>query len=171
MARKLVATTALGLLLAAASPALAQETHQTALHDFRVVTVADGFQNPWAITFLPNGDMLVTERPGRLRIVRDGRLLPDPVEGLPPIHAVGQGGLLDVVAHPDFASNRWLYISYSKPVGENSTTAVIRGRFENDRLTDIEELWVANSEGRGHYGSRIVFDGNGHMFVTVHRKL
>jgi glucose/arabinose dehydrogenase len=112
--------------------------------------------------------MLITERPGRLRIVRGGSLLPSPVAGVPEVFAEGQGGLLDVVAHPEFASNRLLYISYSKPLaGGESTTAVVRGRFENDRLTGVEELFEAKTRGRGHYGSRIAFDGNGYMFVTV----
>jgi glucose/arabinose dehydrogenase len=136
------------------------------------VTVAEGLEHPWSIAFLPGGDILVTERPGRLRIIRDGRLLPAPVEGVPPVFAVGQGGLLDVVPHPDFASNRLLYMSYSKPLGgQESTTAVIRGRFENDRLTDVEEIFEAASRGRGHYGSRLVFDGNGHLFVSVGERM
>jgi glucose/arabinose dehydrogenase len=112
--------------------------------------------------------MLVTEKPGRLRIVRDGRLLDEPVAGLPPIHAEGQGGLLDVVPHPDFADNSWLYLSYSKPLADGeSTTAVIRGRLDGGRLVDIEELFEAQSRGRGHYGSRLAFDGEGHLFITV----
>ena len=113
--------------------------------------------------------MLVTERPGRLRIVRRGTLLPNAVEGVPEVLAEGQGGLLDVVPHPDFATNRFLYLTYSKPIGDGSsaTTALARGRFENDRLTDVEDLWIAESTGRGHYGSRIVFDGNGYVFVSV----
>jgi glucose/arabinose dehydrogenase len=157
-----------GALLLTASPALAQDVHRTAYHEYRVVTVADGLVNPWSIAFLPGGDMLVTERPGRLRIVRDGTLLADPVQGLPEVFARGQGGLLDVVPHPDFASNRLLYLSYSKPLGgDESTTAVIRGRFEGDRLTAVEEVFEAQTRGRGHYGSRIVFDGNGHIFVSV----
>ena len=148
----------------------AQETvMRSAFHDYRVVTVADGLEHPWAIAFLPDGDILITERPGRLRIVRDGTLLPDPVSGTPEVYAQGQGGLLDVVAHPDFASNRLLYMSYSKPYADDdgATTAIIRGRFENDRLTNVEELFVANSHGNGHYGSRIVFDGNGYIQDTV----
>jgi glucose/arabinose dehydrogenase len=157
-----------GALLLTASPALAQDVHRTAYHEYRVVTVADGLVNPWSIAFLPGGDMLVTERPGRLRIVRDGTLLADPVQGLPEVFARGQGGLLDVVPHPDFASNRLLYLSYSKPLGgDESTTAVIRGRFEGHRLTAVEEVFEAQTRGRGHYGSRIVFDGNGHIFVSV----
>ncbi|MGB0543818.1 MAG: PQQ-dependent sugar dehydrogenase [Longimicrobiales bacterium] len=146
----------------------AGEFRRSAWHDYRIVTVAEGFVNPWSMAFLPNGDMLVTERPGRLRIVRDGELLPGSVEGLPDIYVRGQGGLLDVVPHPDFGSNNLLYISYSKPQGESeSTTAVIRARFENDALYDVEELFEANSAGRGHYGSRIVFDGQGHIFFSV----
>jgi len=154
------------LLLAA--PSQGQETHRTAQHDYRVVTVADGLVNPWSMAFLPDGDILITERPGRLRIVRNGALLPDPVPGVPEVFARGQGGLLDVVPHPDFATNRLVYISYSKPQGENeSNTAVIRGRFENDRLVDVEQIWESQARGRGHYGSRIAFDGNGHVFITA----
>jgi glucose/arabinose dehydrogenase len=119
------------------------------------------------MAFLPGGDMLITERPGRLRIVRDGSLLPDPVPGVPEVLAQGQGGLLDVVPHPDFASNRMLYLSYSKPVDQGATTAVVRGRFEGDRLTQVEELFEAQSRGNGHYGSRIVFDDAGYMFITI----
>jgi len=140
-------------------------------HRFRVVTVAEGLEHPWAMAFLPGGDMLVTERPGRLRIVRDGALLPNPVEGVPPVFAVGQGGLMDVVPHPDFASNRLIYMTYSKPQGgQESTTTVIRGRLENDRLTNVEEIFEANTAGRGHYGSRIVFSDE-YMFVSVGERM
>lgn len=178
MLRRPFALAAAGLFSAAAlsvnaqalnaQTAHAQEVHRTALHDYRVVTVADGFEVPWSMTWLPNGDMLVTERPGRLRIVRDGRLLPDPVPGVPEVVHVGQGGLFEVVAHPDFASNRLIYLSYAKPLeGDQSTTAVIRGRFENDALTEVEEIFEAQSRGAGHYGGRIVFDGNGHFFLSI----
>ena len=155
--------------MAATAPVTAQDTTmRSAAHDYRVVTVVDELSNPWSMAFLPNGDMLVTERPGRLRIVRDGRLLPDPVPGVPAVHAQGQGGLLEVMPHPDFASNRMVYITYSKPLaGGESTTALIRGRFENDRLTGVEELFEAQTRGGGHYGSRLAFDGNGHLFMTV----
>lgn len=161
----------LAAAVALAAPACAQEEiHHSALHDFRVVTVAEGLVNPWGMAFLPGGDILVTERPGRLRIVRGGKLLADPVPGLPPVRAAGQGGLLDVALHPDFATNRLVYFSYAKPSedGTKGTTAVARGRFENDRLTGVEDVFVAElwSEGRGHYGSRLAFDGKGHLYVT-----
>lgn len=152
-----------------AAPAVAQgPVYRSAEHDYRVVTVAEGLINPWSIAFLPGGDLLVTERPGRLRIVRGGRLLPDPVPGVPEVFARGQGGLLDVVPHPGFSTNRLLYLSFSKPLpGGGSTTAVVRGRFENDRLTGVQEIFVAESRGGGHYGCRLAFDRNGYLFITI----
>jgi glucose/arabinose dehydrogenase len=160
--------TCLSLPVLVGAPLAGQEVHRSTYHDYRVVTVAEGLVNPWAIAFLPGGDMLVTERPGRLRIVRNGRLLPDPVPGVPEVLAQGQGGLLDVVPHPAFATNRLLYLSYSKPLAEGgATTAVARGRFENDRLQQVEVIFEAVSRGAGHYGSRLAFDRNGYLFVTV----
>ena len=174
MARRIRSATlaTLASLLVAAPTAAQAPVHKSTHHDFRVVTVADGLEHPWSIAFLPGGDILVTERPGRLRVIRNGRLLPAPVEGVPPVFAVGQGGLLDVVPHPNFASNRLVYLTYSKPLGgQESTTAVIRGRFENDQLTNVQEIFVAASQGRGHYGSRLAFDGNGHVFVSVGERM
>jgi glucose/arabinose dehydrogenase len=142
-------------------------------HDFRVVTVAEGLRNPWGMVFTPNGDLLVTERVGELRIIRDGHLLPDPVPGVPPVRAQGQGGLQDIALHPDFASNRVLYLSYSKPGagGDMSmgTTALSRARFVDDRLEDVEEIFeaVAWATTPGHFGARIAFDGDGYLFMSV----
>jgi glucose/arabinose dehydrogenase len=93
--------------------------------------------------------------------------LPDPVTGVPEVFAEGQGGLFDVLPHPDFVSNRLLYLSYSAPNGGESTTAVSRGRFEDDRLVDVEEIFVAQTRGRGHYGSRLAFSRDGFLFITV----
>jgi glucose/arabinose dehydrogenase len=166
--RTLLASILAGLVFSA--PLLAQSgIHPSTFHDFRVVTVADGFEIPWSIAFLPDGDMLVTERPGRLRIVRDGELLPDPVPGVPEVVAQGQGGLFDVVPHPEFASNRLLYLSFAKPVEgvEESTTTLVRARFLDDRLVELEELFEADTRGRGHYGGRIAFGPDGHLFLTV----
>jgi glucose/arabinose dehydrogenase len=138
---------------------------------YRAVTVVDGLEQPWSLAFLPGGDMLVTEKPGRLRIVRNGALLPTPVPGVPAVRFRGQGGLLDVALHPDFATNRLIYLSYSKPNADGSqgTTAVSRGRFVNDRLEDVEEIFEAQawSTGNGHYGSRLAFDADGYLYVTV----
>jgi len=168
MVRTALTLLAVGLVCSVTTPAAEGQVLRSAYHDYRAVTVADGLEHPWSIAFLPGGDMLVTERPGRLRIVRQGKLLPDPVPGLPPVFAEGQGGLLDVVPHPNFASNRLLYFSYSKPLADKqSTTAVARARFEHDRLTGVEELFEAKSRGRGHYGSRLAFDRSGYLFITV----
>jgi glucose/arabinose dehydrogenase len=104
-----------------------------------------------------------------LRIIRQGKLLPQPVEGLPTPLVDRQAGLLEVLPHPNFASNRLLYLSYSKPVddGKQGTTAVIRGRFENDRLTGVEQLFESVSRGRGHYGGKLAFDKNGFLFISL----
>ncbi len=138
--------------------------------DFEVMVVADGLAHPWGIAFLPGGDILVTERPGRLRMIQDGRLLPDPISGVPEVVARGQGGLLDVTLHPDFAENRLVYLSYSKDVGSGrTTTAVARGVLDGMALTSVEEVIetaAVGSPGR-HYGSRLDFDRDGYLFITV----
>ena len=165
-----------GLLVGRAAPLSAQSVVTDAVqrstqHDFRLVTVADGLMSPWSIAFLPGGDILVTERGGNLRIVRKGKLLAESVPGLPSVRVAGQGGLLDVVPHPQFATNKLIYLSYSKPSadGTQGATAVIRARFENDRLNDVQEIFEAKnwSTGRGHYGSRLAFDRNGFLFITL----
>ena len=153
------------------SSVVGQEVLRSALHDARVVTVADGLEVPWSLAWLPGGDMLVTERPGRLRIVRDGALLPDAVPGVPEVFAEGQGGLFEVLPHPDFTDNKLLYLSFARPKGEGSTTTVIRGRFENDRLTDIEDVFEAQSQGRGHYGGRLAWHPDGYLFVSVGERM
>lgn len=183
---KKASVAALAALLGWGGSALsAQEgpVHQSALHDFRVTTVAEGLLNPSSMTFTPEGDLLVTERPGRLRIIRDGVLLPEPVGGLPDILALGRGaralngleqaGLRDVVLHPDFASNRLLYLSYVKPGADSiGTLAVAHGRFDGDRLSDVEELFHADAHGNGTerasmWGGRLAFDGRGYLYVTL----
>jgi glucose/arabinose dehydrogenase len=113
--------------------------------------------------------MLVTERPGRLRIVRNGTLLPEPVAGVPEVRARGQGGLLDVVLHPQFATNNFVYLSFSKPGSEGATTAVVRGRLDGNRLTDVREIFVSNgwSTGGNHFGSRMAFDRDGMLYITA----
>jgi glucose/arabinose dehydrogenase len=160
---------AVGLFLVVAPTLSCQSVRQSEHHDYRVVTVVEGLEHAWSIAFLPDGDMLVTERAGRLRIVRNDTLLPDSVPGVPAVLAQGQGGLLDVMPHPEFATNRLIYLSFSKPVGdgERATTAVVRGRFENDRLTDVQEIFQADTRGAGHYGSRLAFDREGFLFISV----
>jgi glucose/arabinose dehydrogenase len=157
-------------VLALGAAAASAQVYESQVYDFRVVSVAEGLENPWGMAWLPNGDMLVTEKAGRVRIVRDGRLLAEPVAGVPAVRNVGQGGLQDVAVHPDFASNGLLYLSFAKPNedGSEGVTTVVRGRFENDRLTNVEEIFEAQAwnGSPGHYGARMAFDGNGYLFVT-----
>ena len=169
MKRMLVSVLTVGFAVLGGVLLAGQTAMRSALHDYRVVPVAEGLVQPWSMTFLPGGDMLVTERPGRLRIIRNGKLLPQAVEGLPPIFTGNnQAGLLEVVPHPNFATNRMLYITYSKATeGKESTTALARGRFENDRLSNVEQLFESVSRGRGHYGGKIAFDKNGFLFLTL----
>ena len=144
-------------------------TYETAEHRFHLVSVVEGLEHPWGLAFLPDGRMLVTERPGRLRIVSDGRLLPDPVAGVPEVWDEGQGGLLDVALHPDFAGNGLIYLSYASPDDDDeAATAVARGRLAGTRLEDVEELYVAlpRDDGGRHFGSRLLF-ADGYLFVTA----
>src|SRR3990172_6756295 len=166
MIRTSLALTAVGLVLLGANPVSAQApVHRSAYHDYRVVTVVDGLEHPWSIAFLPGGDMLVTERPGRLRIVRNGALLAAPVPGVPAVFARAQGGLLDVFPHPNFRPNPLIYLSFpNPPPGRGATPAVVRARFENDRLADVQEIFVAASRGAGHYGSRPAVGRKGFLF-------
>jgi glucose/arabinose dehydrogenase len=149
------------------APDLARVRSQ--VHDFRVAIVVRDLEHPWALAFLPDGGMLVTERPGRLRLVRAGRLDPRPVAGLPPIAAVGQGGLLDVALHPRYAETGWVYLSYAAPGPGGIGTEVLRGRLRGHRLEDVEVIFRMAPKTRSgqHFGSRLVFDGQGHLFVTL----
>src|SRR5687767_11292176 len=114
------------------------QVFETSVQKVRVSVVASGLVNPWSLAFLPTGEMLVTERPGRLRVVRGGMLDPRPIGGLPTVHAAVLGGLLDVALHPRFSENRQVYLSYSKGRDDKrSTTAVARGRLEAASLVDV----------------------------------
>jgi glucose/arabinose dehydrogenase len=168
MFRTLTGLTAV-LVVSSVAMLSGQSVFRSALHDYRLVTVVDGLVQPWSIAFLPGGDVLVTERPGRLRIVRNGKLLPQSVDGVPKVFHSSQGGLLEVMPHPSFPSNRLLYISYSKPgsTDNEARTALIRGRFENDRLTDVQEIFQAVAQGRNHFSGKIAFDRNGFLFLSL----
>ena len=158
-------------LLAPAAPGAAGETlgvYETAKHRVRLVKVADGLEHPWGLAFLPDGRLLVTERPGRLRVVAEGRLDPRPVAGVPEVYDSGQGGLLDVALHPRFAENGLVYLSYASPGEGGAATAVARGRLAGDRLAGLEEIYAAlpRDGGGRHFGSRLLF-ADGYLFVTT----
>ena len=159
------------LMATLSTGALSQDVYQSAHHDYRVVPVAEDLVQPWSMAWLPNGDMLITEKPGRLRMVRDGQLLPEAIPGTPDVLYKGQGGLFEVVPHPNFNENQWVYLTFAKPnaneVDDGSTTAIARGRLQDGRLTNVVELFAAQASGFGHYGGKLVFDGEGHMFLTL----
>ena len=158
----------LTLLLGWDGLAAQSRTHVSNEHRFQVVPVVTGLEHPWAVAFLPHGDLLVTERRGRLlRIGADGHH--QRVEGLPPIAAVGQGGLLDLVLDPGFADNRLMYFSYSEQLGAGLRTAVARAELAGDRLVALRRIFAMNraSSGGRHFGSRLAFLPDGDLLVTV----
>jgi glucose/arabinose dehydrogenase len=134
----------------------------------RVVTLAEGLVQPWALAFLPNGDMLITERGGRLRLMHDGRLTAT-IGGLPPVDTRTQDGLMDLALHPRFAQNQILYFTYSKPGERGDTTALATAKFDGATLTDVRDLLVADawSTAGGNSGSRIAFGLDGTIYMTV----
>ena len=171
MLRQPVARATFGAAACALALAAGAQTIRTDEHTLRAVTVVAGLAHPWSVAFLPDGRMLVTERPGRLRLVgSDGKLAPRPIDGLPANLAEhGQGGLLDVALHPRFAENGWVYLSYAARDGSGVGTEVARGKLAGDRLTEVQTLFrmQPKSGGGRHFGSRLVFDRDGYLFITL----
>jgi len=161
--------------LLAAAPIAGAQVIQTREHAVRLATVAQGLEHPWGLAFLPDGRMLVSERPGRLRVVgRDGRLDPAPVAGLPRVDAQGQGGLLDVVLHPKYRDNGWVYWTYTQRDARGDIgTEVARGRLAGApgawKMSDVEVIFrMAPKSSTGlHFGSRLIFDRDGLLYVTL----
>ena len=143
--------------------------------DFKIEEVTSGLKVPWGMAALPNGDMLITERYGALRLLQtNGELHPKPISGLPDIAAGGQGGLLDVAIHPDYATNGWIYLSFSSPKakkepGRGANTALMRARIKKHQLVDQQLLFKAlpNYSSGNHFGSRIAFDTDNHVFLSI----
>lgn len=144
-----------------------QAVYSSEEHDFRLETVAEGLDRAWALAFLPDGDFLVTEQAGRLLRIEPESGARQAIGGVPEVAAVGQGGLLDVALHPDFADNRWVYFSYAAPGEGGYATRVARGRLSGDALTDLEVLFTAEPfvDGGRHFGSRLLFH-DGYLFAT-----
>jgi glucose/arabinose dehydrogenase len=137
--------------------------------ELQATPVAKGLEHPWSIEFMPNGSMLVSERPGRLRVVSvDGRVS-QPLAGMPKVFASGQGGLLDVALSPSFAQDRTIYFSYAEPGEVGAGTAVARGRLGEGQVEAVQVIWrqVPKVQGNNHFGSRLVFGRDGNLFVTV----
>ncbi|MBM4440387.1 MAG: PQQ-dependent sugar dehydrogenase [Candidatus Rokubacteria bacterium] len=162
------------LVLAAVTIAAAQDaprspTPKDSPFPGRAVDVAKGLEHPWGLAFMPDGRMLVTERPGRLRMVGKDGALSEPLSGVPRVQAGGQGGLLDVVLSPGFAQDRLVYLSFSDPGDGGASTAVARGRLGERGLDDTQVIWRQQPKVGGglHFGSRIVFRPDGTLFVTL----
>jgi glucose/arabinose dehydrogenase len=135
---------------------------------FGIDTLTAELANPWGIAFLPDGRILVAERAGEIRIVKDGKLLAEKIGNVPEVYANGQGGLMDIKLHPDYAINGWIYLTYSKPGPGGGGTTISRAKLDGNNLVDIQEVFVAEpfSGSSVHFGSRIVFDGKGHIFFS-----
>lgn len=148
---------------------LVNETDSIAAVSFVVDTLTDALDVPWAIAFLPDGRILITEKSGEIRIVENDSLLTEKIGGVPDVHAQGQGGLLDIQLHPNYDENGWIYITYAKPVEGGAVTALSRAKLENNNFTKLEEIFVTNPvmSSSHHFGSRIAFDNDGYLFITV----
>ncbi len=157
------------LCVMAAADIVSAQTFSSEQHEFRVVTVTGGLVHPWSLAFQPNGDMLVTERVGRLRIIRNGELRPLPVSGVPEVALGGQGGLLDIALHPKFAKNRLIYLSYAAAGEGGSGTEVARARLVDDELVNLERILDVRPKSIGgrHFGSRLLFGRDGYLYVTA----
>jgi glucose/arabinose dehydrogenase len=170
MKSNLTAVAAALLSATMSTSVLAQEV-ETERHALSLETISEGLNHPWGIAFLPSGDMLVTERSGTLNIItQEGQKTP--IQGTPEVVAKSQGGLLDVNIDPDYADNGWVYISYSEkdPKGGNgNSTAVMRGKIDGDKWTQGEVIFrqAPKYESNAHFGSRLVFSPEGHLFITL----
>ena len=138
-------------------------------HKIRVTVVTKGLVHPWSLVFLPDGSMLVTERPGRIRVVRGGLLDPKPIVGVPVARTNGNGGLMDIALHPKFAENHLVYFTYDKPVEKDKgAPTVARGRLEGGTLTDVRDLVVTDAyEGTGGLSCRIAFGRDGMLYMAT----
>ncbi|TRT42482.1 MAG: PQQ-dependent sugar dehydrogenase [Microcystis aeruginosa Ma_QC_C_20070703_M131] len=138
-------------------------------NQWQKVTVIEGLEHPWSMVWLPNGEILITERPGRLRVVREGKLDPKAIAGVPEVFAVGQGGLLDVAIHPQFAQNRWIYLTYAHGDREANRTRVARAVYDGASLRDVRVIFEVSQAKTGsqHFGSRLLWLPDGTLLVAI----
>ncbi len=173
-----IALCCFGFLIGLSAPAASQQAHPDQVEPtgeapsaegWRQQSMVKGLEHPWGMAFLPNGDILITERAGRLRLVKNGELLDESIEGIPDVFASNQGGLLDVVLHPRFPENNWVYFTYASGDRHANRTTVGRGRLDGTALKDVEVLFAAKPDKSGgqHFGSRIVWLEDGTMLVSI----
>lgn len=159
------------ILLVLARPGLAEtvKTIETESGSVQVENIVGGLVHPWGMAFLPDGRALITERPGRLRLLDTDNALSGPLKGVPEVYARGQGGLLDVAIDPDFQQNRYVYLSYAEKGEGGASTALGRGKLLNNSITDFEVIFRQEPKvsGGNHFGSRIVFSNDGYLYLTL----
>lgn len=159
------------VLLVLSVAAAAAEAVSSRAHRFEIETIAEGLEHPWAVAALPDGRFLVSERPGNLLLIDRPGAAPRRIEGVPSVVARGQGGLLDVVTHPDYDTNGWIYLAFSKPFDNGTHTAIVRGRLDGERLTGLETIYEPPADqardGGLHFGCRLAFDRRGHLFFSI----
>jgi aldose sugar dehydrogenase len=146
-----------------------EDTAPDAPLTYTVQTLYESFNNPWGMTWLPDGRMLVTERAGDILVFKNDKFTGEKLTGVPKVFNNGQGGLLDIQVHPNYATNKWIYIAYAKPVEGGATTAIARFKLNGNQVTDLTELFTAKPyiTANYHFGSRIVFDKNNFMYFAV----
>ncbi len=137
--------------------------------NYKIDTIASGLNSAWGLTFLPNDDLLVTEKKGEIRVIRDGKLLDTKISGVPEVFSNGQGGLFEIELHPQYESNGWLYIIYAAPGSGGANTAIMRAKLDDFNLTEKEVIFQAEPlvTGGNHFGGRMVFDKNGFLYFAT----
>lgn len=167
--QNVITTAAILVATTLALPVSAETTHNSEQARFKVETVVSGLAHPWAIAFMPDGRQLVTERAGRLRVIHDGELAEEPIAGVPEVVARGQGGLLDVLLHPDFEQNRLVFLSYAHGNQDGMTTRVARAELRNNTLDNLEVIFEAEprSGTTRHFAGRMVIPEDGYLYVAV----
>lgn len=150
-------------------PLLAEQAKAITVKNISLKPIASGLASPWSVAFLPDGKILVTEKPGRLRVIEHGKLLAAPVTGVPMVEEVGQGGLLDVVLHPNYTENGWLYLTYTAKDNQGVGVEVMRAKLQNNQLQQQEMVFTQKPKLQKdhHFGSRVVFDTKGYLYITL----
>lgn len=135
---------------------------------FKVDTLYTEFDSPWGMTWLPDGRMLVVERKGEILVFKDDKFTGEKLSGVPETREVNQAGMLDITIHPDYSSNGWLYLAYSRPEGEGDVLVISRAKLDGNNMHSVEEIFVCGPEWKGgrHFGSRIIFDNAGYLYFS-----
>lgn len=168
MKKALIFLMVIGFAVATKAQPVSGSTITSQKQKFIFETITTELQSVWGIAFLPDGRILLNEKGGEIRIIKDGKLLSEKISGVPKVYTNGQAGLMDIQVHPDYAKNGWIYLTYAKPDGNGGGTVIARAKLDGNTLTGFEELFKAlpTSGSGSHFGSRLVFDGKGYIFFS-----